>query len=130
MTPLIDVVFLLLIFFICTASFQAAENLLPTSLSIAGGNTIQQPIQIEPEFERIVAQARREGGRTEWTVNERPCQTLADVHAVLRAVVEIDATLPVIIDVAPDVPLGDMIDVYDLCRIVGFEKIQFAARRQ
>ena len=33
MTPMIDVVFLLLVFFVWTASFQAIEYLLPSSLS-------------------------------------------------------------------------------------------------
>ena len=32
MTPMIDVVFLLLVFFVWTASFQVVENMLPTSL--------------------------------------------------------------------------------------------------
>jgi biopolymer transport protein ExbD len=50
------------------------------------------------------------------------------VEQVLRSVVAIDATLPVILDVAGDVPLGDMIEVYDLSRLAGFERIQFAAR--
>ena len=30
MTPMIDVVFLLMVFFVCTASFKAAELVLPT----------------------------------------------------------------------------------------------------
>jgi biopolymer transport protein ExbD len=33
----------------------------------------------------------------------------------------------VILDVAADVPLGDMIEVYDLARLAGFTRIQFAA---
>ena len=36
MTPMIDVIFLLLIFFVSTASFQAAEETLPTNLSLPG----------------------------------------------------------------------------------------------
>ena len=36
MTPMIDVIFLLLIFFVCTASFQAPEQILPTNLRLPG----------------------------------------------------------------------------------------------
>ena len=33
MTPMIDVVFLLLVFFVWTASFQVVENIVPTGIS-------------------------------------------------------------------------------------------------
>ena len=127
MTPMIDVVFLLLIFFVCTASFQMVEDLLPTSLAATGGTSAPAPAEVEPELERVLIQATRTGGQTRWIVNERSCDSLSDVQRVLQAVVRIDRSLPVILDVQPQVPLGDMIDLYDLCRLVGFERIQFAA---
>jgi biopolymer transport protein ExbD len=130
MTPMIDVVFLLLIFFICTASFQLAEELLPTSLAVASGTSTPAPVEMEPDLERVVVRATRADGVTQWVVNERPCDTLEEVRLVFRAAAEIDPSLPVILDVAGDVPLGDMIDVYDLSRLEGFEKIQFAAQRK
>jgi biopolymer transport protein ExbD len=129
MTPMIDVVFQLMIFFICTASFQLAEELLPTSLAVTSGSSTS-PIKIEPELERIVVSATRANGSTQWIVNERPCQSLAEVREVLRAAAQIDRSLPVVLDVAGEVPLGDMIDVYDLCRLESFDKIQFAAERK
>jgi biopolymer transport protein ExbD len=128
MTPMIDVVFQLLIFFICTASFQVAEELLPTSLAAADGAGSPTPIEIAPD-QQVVVRGVRVAARTQWTVNDRPGGSLDEVEQVLRAVGEIDRTLPIILDVAPDVPLGDMIDVYDLSRIIGFEQIQFAAER-
>jgi biopolymer transport protein ExbD len=127
MTPMIDVVFQLMIFFICTASFQMAENVLPTSLAVTGGTGTPNPVEVEPDLERGLVQATRTGGQTRWIINERPCDSLSDVRGVLQAVVGIDRSLPVILDVQPEVPLGDMIDLYDLCRLVGFERIQFAA---
>jgi biopolymer transport protein ExbD len=130
MTPMIDVVFLLMIFFICTASFQLVEESLPTSLAVSSGTNSQTTIEREPEFERIVVQAKHVDGKTRWTVNERPCNDAGEVRQVLKTVAEIDRSLPVIIDVADEVPLGDMIDVYDLSRLEGFEKIQIAAERK
>jgi biopolymer transport protein ExbD len=129
MTPMIDVVFLLMIFFLCTASFQLLEDILPTSLAVTTGSTALPPVETQPELEHIVVRATRENENTHWTVNERRCASLVEVRQVLAAVAEIDRTLPVVLDVADDVPLGDMIDVYDLCRLAGFEKIQFAAER-
>ena len=129
MTPMIDVVFQLMIFFICTASFQAAEELLPSHLSISDGTSVRPPVEIEPELERIVVRATHDNGRANWIVNERPCATISEVQQVLQAVAAIDRTLPVVLDVEGKVPLGDMIDVYDLCRLEKFEKIQFAAKR-
>jgi biopolymer transport protein ExbD len=126
MTPMIDVVFLLLIFFICTASFQIPEALLPTNLATPTGNTVSKRAEMEPDLERVLVQATRSGGQTRWVVNQRSCSSLAEVSDVLRAVVQIDRSLPVTLDVAADVPLGDMIEVYDLARLVGFERIQFA----
>ncbi len=129
MTPMIDVVFQLLIFFICTASFQLPEELLPTNLAILSGSTVTQPTENEPDLERIVVRATRAEGQTRWVVNDRSCDSLAEVREVLGWVAEIDRSLPVILDVAADVPLGDMIDLYDLARLVGFERIQIAATR-
>jgi biopolymer transport protein ExbD len=130
MTPMIDVVFQLMIFFICTASFQAAEELLPSSLAITGGNTSMAPVEIEPDLERILVRGTHTAGRTNWIVNERPCISMPEVQQVLAAVAAIDKTLPITLDVAGEVPLGDMIDVYDVCRIIGFEKVQFAATKR
>ena len=40
---------------------------------------------------------------------------------------EVAGELPVILDVDGEVPLEDVIDVYDLCRRIGLDRIQFAA---
>jgi biopolymer transport protein ExbD len=130
MTPMIDVVFQLMIFFICTASFQAAEEFLPSQLSITGGTSTPAPIELDPELERILVRATRTDGATNWIVNQRQCPTLLEVRQVLAAVAAIDKSLPVVLDVAGEVPLGDMIDVYDLSRLAGFEQIQFAVTKR
>jgi biopolymer transport protein ExbD len=126
---MIDVVFQLMIFFICTASFQLTEELLPTSLAITGGTTPAAALEVDPDLERIIVRGESIDGGTAWSVNDRRCPSLSEVEQMLRAVAQIEATLPVILDVGGEVPLGDMIDVYDLCRLAGFKKIQFAAER-
>ena len=134
MTPMIDVIFLLLIFFVCTATFdvRAREEVLPTRLSLPGA--VQSDVQIDPEqldLEEIVVKIlwRDVGGtrRAQWQINQRDYTQLAEVRGVLAAVKQIKIDLPVILDVEPDVPMHDVIDAYDLCREVGLQRVQFAA---
>jgi biopolymer transport protein ExbD len=128
MTPMIDVIFLLLIFFVCTASFRAPEAVLPTRLLLPG--SIQSEVEIDPEvvdLGKIVVKILWREGRVRWQINEEDYRRLADVRAVLLAIKQVKADLPVILDVDPVVPMEDVIDVYDLCRQVGLERVQFAA---
>jgi biopolymer transport protein ExbD len=123
---MIDVVFQLLIFFICTASFQQVEETLPMGLATNDGPDAATETQTQPNEERIVVSATRVDGQTRWTVNDRLASSLRDLQDALRAAADLNRAAPVTLDVAGAVPLGDMIDVYDLCRITGLEKIEFA----
>lgn len=129
MTPMIDVVFLLLIFFLCTANFQVLEELLPTRLLAQGAVAADLPLDPElQELEEVVIHLQAPGGQLEWVVNDRRYPQLAQVRAILFALAEVQSELPVVLDVDPDVPLGDVIDLYDVCRLAGFQQVQFAAR--
>jgi len=126
MTPMIDVVFLLLIFFVCTASFQIAEETLPTNLLLSGSTVAAGPPS-KLELDRVVVKIRMNGGRLTWLIDSRPYDSLEAVAGVLRAVADVDLGVPLVIDAGGDVPLGHVIDLYDLSRQIGFDKIQFAA---
>lgn len=129
MTPMIDVIFLLLTFFICTTSFRAAEEALPTHLQAAGDGPISLPPDEEvEELEEVVVKVRWQDERPRWEINERPCAAWTDVRITLAPLAQLQADLPVVLSVAAEVPLGAMIDVYDLCRQLGFQRIQFAAK--
>jgi biopolymer transport protein ExbD len=128
MTPMIDVIFLLLIFFVCTASFQAAEEILPTNLKLPGA--IESSETADPDMldlDEIVVKILFQGGRPRWRINEKDYETLEAVRGVLASVARLKADLPVILDVNGNVPLENVIDVYDVCRQIGLERIQFAA---
>jgi biopolymer transport protein ExbD len=127
MTPMIDVVFLLLVFFVCTAGFNRPEEELPSRLSDPGVGGAPVAPRPEDDFEEIVITLHERAGQIEYQVSERRCADASEVREVVRALAEIDNQLAVVLDVAPDVPLGPMIDVYDSCRAAGFERIQFAA---
>lgn len=127
MTPMIDVIFLLLIFFVCTASFQPVEEVLPTNLSLPG--TVDSPVEIEDvleDLDEIIVKILWTGDRPGWRINQREYGELDDVGSVLEAMAEVKLDLPVILDVDGDVPLENVIDVYDLCRRIGLQRIQFA----
>ncbi len=138
MAPMIDVVFQLLIFFICTASYATIEEILPSRFAATSGAakaTIVDPQELD--LERIALRGQRVDGRTVWSLSERPLGGPAEVRAQLAAIRQQmesvntpAATLAVVLDLDGDVPLGDGIDVYDVCRLEGFAKIQFAAKAE
>ena len=127
MTPMIDVIFLLLIFFVCTAGFQVVEEILPTNLSLPG--SVDTEVEIDPleeDLDEITVKIFQRGNRPAWQVNGRDYDRLEQVGAVLSAAAEIKIDLPVILDVDAEVPIEDVIDVCDLCRQIGLQRIQFA----
>ena len=56
MTPMIDVVFLLLVFFVWTASFQIVEQILPSEMSAQFGSDSSDQVDPPPpkDFEDVV----------------------------------------------------------------------------
>ena len=128
MTPMIDVVFLLLVFFVWTASFQVVEYLLPSELSTLLGNqaALEEPPP-EADFEDGVIRIHWTGDQPGWTVNDQQADSLAQLQQRLQAIAQVKQDAPVILHPDEEVPLGDVINVFDLSRLVGFEKIQFVA---
>ena len=130
MTPMIDVVFLLLIFFVWTASFHVVEHILPSSVSeMTGGETVRpnDPPPPEADFHDVIVRVLWDNGRVSWRVGDELLSDLAGVESKLARIFQANAEAPVIIDPDNATPLGDVIDVYDLSRRVGFDEIQFAA---
>ncbi|MBA2117984.1 ExbD/TolR family protein [Bremerella alba] len=127
MTPMIDVVFLLLIFFLWTASFQIVEYALPSSISPPAnvGSSAEKELEIE-DFEQIVVRITGEPGNFTYSVNERRTQELPEVRDILGTLASIKNDVPLIIDPAEVVPVGQVIDVYDIGRVLNFQEIQFA----
>ncbi len=130
MTPMIDVVFLLLVFFLWTASFQIVEYVLPSQVTAAAGTSEESQLDEPPpdvDFDEIVIRVLWTGEAPAWTVNDAPLASLAEVRVFLARLAKIKQDAPVILDPDPQVPLGHVIDVYDAARLEQFEKVQFAA---
>jgi len=129
MTPMIDVVFLLLVFFIWTASFRISEQILPSSVSAATGTQSAETDTPPPEedFDEVVIRVLWAEGVPQWRVNGTPVASIDEVRRTLAALAAIKADAPVIVHPDPEAPLGHVIDIYDITRLEGFQKVQFAA---
>ena len=129
LTPMIDVVFLLLIFFLGTASFQLQEHVLPSRVSARTAAAVSPaPIPpVEADFDEIVIRILWRENQPEWQINTVPVGSLGEVRQTLAGIAAIKTDAPVIVHPDPPVTLGHVIDVYDLTRQEGFESVQFTA---
>ncbi len=131
LTPMIDCVFLLMVYFIWSSSFTISEQLLPSELSMpspsgSGAVTTDAPPP-EEDFEDIVIRVVWRDGAASWTVNDTPVASLGALRDMLANIARIKRDAPVVLDPAGQAPLGEVIRVFDLARLAGFEKVQFAA---
>ena len=127
MTPMIDVVFLLLVFFVWTASFQVIEQILPSELSAQMGN--QQSNKTPPpikDFEDVVIAVSFDGQKPAWTLNKQTVESIELVQQRLLAIAGVNPAAPVILHPQPNVPLEFVIQSYDAAKLSGFTKVAFA----
>lgn len=132
MTPMIDVVFLLLVFFVWTASFIAAEQVLPSQLSSQLGDqqadTITPPV--ESDLDQVVVRIGWKGARPTWAINQQQYSDLESVDRQLQLLSGAAAATPIILHPQPKVPLGHVIETYDVAKRCRFETISFAVNPQ
>ncbi len=128
-TPMIDVVFLLLIFFMCTLKFKTLENKLATYLPTNKGpeSTYED---LKPE-EKIRLKLSMSGGRCLCFVNGRATGTvpgsLRTVYDRLRQIRRASPKSPVEIDPDPTVPHKHVVSVLDECIRAKATEINFVA---
>jgi biopolymer transport protein ExbD len=130
LTPMIDCVFLLLVYFLWSSSFVVAERVLPSELSSAPGTgaaTAETTPPPEADFDPLVIRVLATPAGPAWRVNDAPLASLAELQKLLATIARIERAAPLVIHPNPDVPLGDVIDVLDLTRVAGFENVQLAA---
>jgi len=129
LTPMIDVTFQLLIFFLLTATFREQEGQIPGSLPAKGGIAAGQTVQLEPLF--IVV--KRSGSARlscvyEITGKEVAMDTadqLYDALVTRRRLLQ--ANEPVIIHPRPNVPWQFVIEAFNQAVRAEYKNIGFAA---
>ena len=130
MTPMIDVVFLLLVFFVWTASFQVVEHILPSSVSAASGNQssdAERDPTPDEDFDPIIVRVTWLNDQPNWKFNDLPVNNLEELQKKMQQLAALRADAAVILHPDQEVPLGHVIDVFDIARGAGFDQVQFAA---
>ena len=132
MTPMIDVVFLLLVFFVWTASFQIVEQILPSEMSSQMGSETPLPVEPPPEmdFDNVVIRVALQQDQPTWWLNDVPVGSLDELRAQLAAIAGVNTAAPVILHPDPAVPMGAVIRTYDAAKLSGFAKVSFAVNPQ
>lgn len=128
MTPMIDVVFLLLVFFVWTSSFQIIEQILPSEMSAQMGTEPSQVDEPPPEqdFDDVVIRIGWNGQAPNWSINDQPIDSIATMKERLGAIAAVKVDAPVILHPDGLVPLGHVIQAYDVSKLAGFDKVSFA----
>ncbi len=130
MTPMIDIVFLLLVFFVCVASDQVIEMTLPAEL--AAGSIEAKQLQPQESWTteirlRLFSNPGQETASVE--MNGRVFNDYTQFQTTLSALADVSRDSPVILDISDDVELRDVVTIYDACRASEFESIHFAMHK-
>lgn len=127
MTPMIDVVFLLLIFFICASARQTREALLAATLPPGVIESAQTPAQTPVQVDQAAIRLKRGAdGAIAAEMNGTDYKSLDLLEAQLKTLAAAATEVPIILDVDGPVPFGDVLRIYDLCQRLKFQTIKFA----
>ena len=133
MTPMIDVVFLLLIFFVWTSSFETPEYDLPGALAEvpAAGNTANtsQPPPVEA-FDEIVVKVVIRDGLTVMELSGQRITSMGELKTRLAEIIALGVQPPVIIDPEPDVTMEWTVRAYDAARAAGADRVLYATEAE
>jgi biopolymer transport protein ExbD len=133
MTPMVDVVMVILVFFMASAAFLGNEWFLRAAIPFNAGrgtalNTPSDPLALPPTRITVTLAYDPAGRRTVVTFLELGRATLADFEARVRAFPPDSATaaIELAISAAPEVPYNDVVRVLSVCDSVGISKVSVA----
>jgi len=130
MTPMIDIVFLLLVFFVCVASDQVVEMTLPTELAAGSVEAkLAEPQETWTTEIRLRLFVTPERPTASIEMNGRTFNDYDQFQQTLSALADVSRDSPVILDIADEVELRDVVSIYDACRASEFESIHFAMHK-
>jgi len=122
--PMVDVIFCLCLFFMCSLKFKQLEGRIETWLPKSHGNQIADiqtpildPIRVSLKWDYAAARTIRKVGARETPTDLDFEQALAFYPKNLNLSVALDATT--------DVPWSEAVHIIDLCRRSKFEKVEF-----
>jgi len=111
MTPLIDVIFLLMIFFLMTINFQRPEGVFDHRLPQLGRHTSENPTK-DWETVKLRIQMTRASGELRIHLQERVLSSYEDLGHYLD---QLPPDILIIVEPANDVAYKHVIGVYNTC---------------
>jgi len=129
LTPMIDVVFQLLIFFVCTVEFQRPEEKLAARLPPPSGRTGSTASPQELDLGRIDILIRARSITTRFQGREHLIDHVGDqvdlqpLRSQLRAWAELEPRIPVRISGSAAAPTGLVLRVYDVAVQSGMKDV-------
>jgi biopolymer transport protein ExbD len=135
MAPLIDVVFLLLVFFIWTSSFEIPEFDLSSAIAVPPpqrSDLGQSPVTdqtppVEP-FDEIVIRLSRIDARLIIELNDEQIDGLATLGNRLAEIMALGVQPAIIIDPSAEITMNTAVATYDAARAAGADRVLFAAQ--
>ncbi len=129
MTPMIDVVFLLLVFFVWTSSFELPEFDLPSAIAEPpSGGTASQSQKVPAEaFDEIVVRLEVKDAALVINFGGESLTSVIELRETLTKILSLGVQPPIIIDPADNVIMSDAVRVYDAARNAGADRVLFAA---
>jgi biopolymer transport protein ExbD len=133
MTPMIDVVFLLLVFFVCASVGQLPDSLLPAELgpgATAAEVELPPPTPEDTEHQEVRVGLRpgKAAGTVTIQLNAQPIPTAAELRQRLVQLADIDPLTQILLDIDDQVSTQQFISIYDLCQTLDFQAISFGVR--
>ena len=127
LTPMIDVIFLLLIFFVLTANFNEIEQYLQMRFSRSGNTAAENAPSPEPGETIHIRAESGPDSRLAWSVEGVLCCGEEDLRERLGGY-DPD-TVSAVIHPSESSPAEQVLDLYGICSEAGFTKIRFASGR-
>lgn len=131
MMPMIDVVFLLLIYFLWTTSFDPPPTDLPGAIAAApddaaldnGADTAESPAR---PLDEIIIHLRSTDGQITATLNDKPIDAPETLRRRIAEIIALGVNPPIIVDPEGSIPLGIVVSYYDAARSGGGDRVLFA----
>lgn len=129
MTPMIDVVFLLLVFFVWTSSFELPEFDLPSAIAEppTGGSQLSSEQRPTEVFDEIVIRLLMQDANVVIQLNGQSVNDIDALRTRIGAIIALGVQPPVIIDPAEQIRISSAVEVYDAARAAGADRVLFAA---
>lgn len=142
MTAMIDVVFLLLVFFLWTSSFEKPEYELASGLAMSGGGTTseasQSPAPVPQPFDDLIITltpdpTAPQSGSSDSSPQIRLNDQMVTAEALrsrLQQIAGLGVQPPVVITPLPGVTMGAALKIHDIAKLAGLTQILFAVSQE